>query len=100
MSPTPSAEHPTLCDTLRRQITGRHEDIRAAFGEIFGQIPSRVARGTGDNHTRYEQLKRDLAQAHGADLMAYARNKDDFVNEVLGVRDKTEAPLVGAPQRP
>lgn len=30
--------------------------------------------------------------------MAYARNKDDFVNEVLGVRDKTEAPLVGAPR--
>lgn len=42
--------------------------------------------------TRYEQLKRDLANTHGTDLMAYARNKDDFVNEVLGVRDKTEAP--------
>ncbi|MEV4465194.1 GrpB family protein [Micromonospora echinofusca] len=57
-------------------------------------------RCRADHRSRYEQLKRDLAQAHGADLMAYARNKDDFVNEVLGVRDKTEAPSVSVPQRP
>jgi GrpB-like predicted nucleotidyltransferase (UPF0157 family) len=57
-------------------------------------------RCRADYRSRYEQLKRDLAQAHGADLMAYARNKDDFVNEVLGVRAKTEAPSVSAPQRP
>ncbi|MFG1778111.1 GrpB family protein [Micromonospora sp. NPDC049048] len=57
-------------------------------------------RCRADYRSRYERLKRDLAQAHGADLMAYARDKDDFVNEVLGVRDKTAAPPVSAPRRP
>jgi GrpB-like predicted nucleotidyltransferase (UPF0157 family) len=51
-------------------------------------------RCRADYRSRYEQLKRDLAHAHGTDLLAYARNKDDFVNEVLGVRDRTEAPPV------
>jgi GrpB-like predicted nucleotidyltransferase (UPF0157 family) len=54
-------------------------------------------RRRADYRSRYEQLKRDLAHAHGADLMAYARNKDDFVNEVLGVHDKSEAPPVTNP---
>ncbi len=49
-------------------------------------------RARADHRVRYDQLKRDLAQAHGADLTAYARDKDDFVNEVLGVRDRSEAP--------
>ena len=41
-------------------------------------------RSREDYRTRYERLKRDLANAHGGDIAAYARNKDDFVNEVLG----------------
>ena len=48
-----------------------------------------------DHRARYEQLKRDLAAAHGTDIAAYALEKDDFVNEVLGVRSKTEAPSDG-----
>lgn len=55
-------------------------------------------RSRADYRSRYEQLKRDLAHAYGADLMAYARSKDDFVNEVLGVRHKTEAPPVTDPR--
>jgi GrpB-like predicted nucleotidyltransferase (UPF0157 family) len=55
-------------------------------------------RCRADYRFRYEQLKRDLAHAHGTDLMAYARNKDDFVNEVLGVRHKTQAPPVTDPR--
>ncbi|MDG4831565.1 GrpB family protein [Solwaraspora sp. WMMD1047] len=65
---------------------------RVAFRDALRRRP--------DYRSRYEQLKRDLAYAHGADLASYARNKDDFVNEVLGVRDKTEAPPLGTPQRP
>lgn len=57
-------------------------------------------RSRADYRSRYEQLKRDLAHAHGADLVAYSRNKDDFVNEVLGVRDRTQAPTVSYPRRP
>jgi GrpB-like predicted nucleotidyltransferase (UPF0157 family) len=64
---------------------------RVAFRDALRRRP--------DYRSRYEQLKRDLTYAHGADLASYARNKDDFVNEVLGVRDKTEAPPLGAPQR-
>jgi GrpB-like predicted nucleotidyltransferase (UPF0157 family) len=52
-------------------------------------------RRRSDFRSRYEQLKHRLAQAHGTDIMAYARNKDDFVNEVLGVRDKTQALITG-----
>lgn len=40
------------------------------------------------------KLKRNLAHAHGTDLVAYSRNKDDFVNEVLGVGHASEAPPV------
>ncbi|MEH1098451.1 GrpB family protein [Micromonospora sp. CPCC 205561] len=32
-------------------------------------------RCRADYRSRYERLKRDLTHAHGADLMAYARNK-------------------------
>jgi GrpB-like predicted nucleotidyltransferase (UPF0157 family) len=49
-------------------------------------------RRRADYRSRYEQLKRSLAHAHGSDLVAYARNKDDFINEVLGVHDRTQAP--------
>ncbi|MEO7981829.1 MAG: GrpB family protein [Sporichthyaceae bacterium] len=49
-------------------------------------------RRRADQRARYVQLKHDLAQAHGSDLTAYARDKDDFVNDVLGVRDTSEAP--------
>jgi GrpB-like predicted nucleotidyltransferase (UPF0157 family) len=56
-----------------------------------------AVRCRADYRSRYEQLKRDLAHAHGTDLMAYASNKDDFVNKVLGVRHKTEAPPVTEP---
>jgi len=55
-------------------------------------------RCRADYRSRYEQLKRDLAHAHGTDLMAYACSKDDFVNEVLGVRHKAEAPSVAGPR--
>lgn len=54
-------------------------------------------RRRADHRDRYVQLKRDLAQAHGTDLTAYARDKDDFVNDVLGVRDTSEAPPLDAP---
>jgi GrpB-like predicted nucleotidyltransferase (UPF0157 family) len=57
-------------------------------------------RCRADYRSRYEQLKRDLAHAHDTDLMAYARGKDDFVNEVLGVRHKTEAPPVTDSRKP
>jgi GrpB-like predicted nucleotidyltransferase (UPF0157 family) len=57
-------------------------------------------RHRADYRSRYEQLKRDLAQAHGTDLIAYAREKDDVVNEVLGVRHKTEPPPASDPRRP
>jgi GrpB-like predicted nucleotidyltransferase (UPF0157 family) len=57
-------------------------------------------RRRADYRSRYEQLKRDLARTHGTDLMAYARDKDDFVNEVLGVRHNTEAPPATDPGRP
>jgi len=53
-----------------------------------------------DYRSRYARLKRDLAQACGTDLTAYARRKDDFVNEVLGVRHQTEAPPDADPRRP
>ncbi|MFI7026457.1 GrpB family protein [Micromonospora sp. NPDC049900] len=56
-------------------------------------------RGRADYRSRYERLKRDLAQAHGVDLAAYARSKDDFVNEVLGVRHRTQPPAVSDPER-
>jgi GrpB-like predicted nucleotidyltransferase (UPF0157 family) len=49
-------------------------------------------RRRDDHRIRYEQLKRGLAAAHGRDVAAYARNKDDFVNEVLGTSHKGEAP--------
>lgn len=54
-------------------------------------------RRRADHRDRYVQLKRDLAQAHGTDLTAYARDKDDFVNDVLGVRDTSEAPPLDDP---
>lgn len=57
-----------------------------------------ITRRRAHYRSRYGQLKRDLAQPHGTDLMTYAHNKDDFVNDVLGVREKTEAPPVGDPQ--
>jgi GrpB-like predicted nucleotidyltransferase (UPF0157 family) len=56
-------------------------------------------RCRADYRSQYEQLKRDLAHAHGTDLTAYARNKDDFVNEVLGVRHTTQAPPVIHPPK-
>lgn len=49
-------------------------------------------RGRPDYRVRYERLKRDLAAAHGTDIAAYARYKDDFVNEVLGVTGTADAP--------
>jgi GrpB-like predicted nucleotidyltransferase (UPF0157 family) len=54
-------------------------------------------RCRADYRSRYEQLKRGLAQAHGADLMAYAREKDDFVNEVLGVSHRSQTPTISYP---
>ncbi|MFE0590980.1 GrpB family protein [Micromonospora echinospora] len=64
------------------------------------RVPRDALRCRADYRSRYERLKRDLAHAHGADLMAYARDKDDFVNEVLGARDKTQAPTGSYPRRP
>lgn len=52
-------------------------------------------RARADHRARYVQLKRDLAHVHGTDLTAYARDKDHFVNEVLGVRDSSQAPPRG-----
>jgi GrpB-like predicted nucleotidyltransferase (UPF0157 family) len=49
-------------------------------------------RRRADHRIRYEQLKRALAAAHRDDIAAYARNKDEFVNEVLGTSHKGEAP--------
>jgi GrpB-like predicted nucleotidyltransferase (UPF0157 family) len=53
-------------------------------------------RRRGDHRNRYERLKRELAAAHVDDVAGYARNKDDFVNEVLGVDDVGSSPAVGA----
>ncbi len=57
---------------------------RIAFRDALRRRP--------DYRVRYEHLKRELAAAHGADIAAYARRKDDFVNEVLGVQHTSDAP--------
>lgn len=62
---------------------------RIAFRDALRRRP--------DYRARYDQLKRELARAHGTDLTAYGGDKDAFVNEVLGVRGKREAPPLHVP---